>query len=455
MDLVEVSEERMARRNKLGGRFYRWLDERLNLTPIRIALLDEPIPGGASWVYVFGSVTLFFFLLQMITGMFLAIYYSPSTEHAHASIRYIMDDVTFGAYIRGLHHWGASGMMVAMGLHMLQVFLYGAYKRPRELMWVVGVVLFFITLAFGFSGYLLPWDQRAYWATQVGINMVGTLPLIGDLLVRIIRGGQELGAMTLSRFYALHTLFLPWLYVALIGLHLFILRRVGPAGPWDEQQGSRIREPFWPKQVAMDAVAIGVAFLIVAISAIGLPAPLSDPADPSDTSFTPVPEWYFLFYYELLKYLEGPLLVVGTVVLPILFFIALFLLPWIDRRRERRPASRPVVMGVGAGFLILVFSFLGLSLYEVASIPTSDPSVLRGKVLYRQLDCAGCHRIHGEGEAFAPDLSYVGETRDRGWLIKHFRDPQAVIPGSIMPNYGLNEQEQGDLTNYMLSLKHQ
>ena len=192
MDRVEVSEERVARRNTLGGRFYRWLDERLNLTPIRIALLDEPIPGGASWVYVFGSVTLFFFLLQMITGMFLAIYYSPSTEHAHASIRYIMDDVTFGAYIRGLHHWGASGMMVAMGLHMLQVFLYGAYKRPRELMWVVGVVLFFITLAFGFSGYLLPWDQRAYWATQVGINMVGTLPLIGCEGWAVARRAQSL-----------------------------------------------------------------------------------------------------------------------------------------------------------------------------------------------------------------------------------------------------------------------
>ncbi|MBI3809243.1 MAG: cytochrome b N-terminal domain-containing protein, partial [Nitrospirae bacterium] len=195
----------------MGKRIYHWFDERLKLAPVRIALLDEPIPGGASWVYVFGSLTLFFFLLQMLTGMFLAIYYSASPEQAHASIRYIMDEVPFGLFIRGLHHWGASAMMIAIGLHMLQVFLYGAYKRPRELMWVLGVVLFLITLAFGFSGYLLPWDQRAYWATQVGINIVGTIPLVGDVLVRIIRGGQQLGAMTLSRFYALHTLFLPWL----------------------------------------------------------------------------------------------------------------------------------------------------------------------------------------------------------------------------------------------------
>lgn len=437
----------------MGKRLYRWLDERLHLGPVKIALLDEPIPGGASWIYVFGSVTLFFFLLQLITGMFLAVYYSPSTEHAHASIRYLMEEVPFGQYIRSLHHWGASGMMVAIGLHMLQVFLYGAYKRPRELMWIVGVVLFILTLAFGFSGYLLPWDQRAYWATQVGINMVGTLPLAGDSLVRIIRGGQNLGAMTLSRFYALHTLFLPWLLMTLIALHLFVLRRVGPAGPWNAAQADRFREPFWPKQVAMDAAAIGMAFLVLAGLAIGLPAPLSDPANPSDTSFTPVPEWYFLFYYQLLKYLEGPWEVVGTVVLPLLFLAALFLLPWLDRRRERRPFSRPVVMGAGAGFLVMVFSFLGLSLHEMASLQQTEPSVLRGKALYKEIDCAGCHRIHGEGEAEAPDLSYVGDRRDRDWLIRHFRDPEAVVPDSEMPGFGFNEQELNDLTDYMLSLR--
>jgi ubiquinol-cytochrome c reductase cytochrome b subunit len=419
----------------VGKWLYQWLDKRLNLGPVRIALLNEPIPGGASWIYVFGSITLFFFVLQMITGMFLAIYYSPSTEHAHESIRYIMEDVPFGSFIRGLHHWGASGMMVVIGLHMLQVFLYGAYKFPREVMWVVGVVLFIITLAFGFSGYLLPWDQRAYWATQVGINMVGTLPLIGDLLVRIIRGGQNLGAMTLSRFYALHTLFLPWLVMVLVALHLFILRRTGPAGPWDKAQAARLKEPFWPKQVAMDAVAIGIAFLIIGTLAMGLPAPLSDPANPSDSSFTPVPEWYFLFYYELLKYLEGPWEVVGTVVLPILFFVLLFFLPWLDRRKERRPASRAVVMGGGAGFIVLVFFFLGLSLHGVASLPKMDPSVLRGTALYKEIDCAGCHRIHGEGQAEGPNLSYVGDRRDRE------------------PDFDFNEEDANDLTDYMLSLK--
>ncbi|MGH7275059.1 MAG: cytochrome b [Nitrospiria bacterium] len=222
-------------------RLYQWLDERIKLQPIKIKLLEEPIPGGASWIYVYGSVTLFLFVLQLITGMFLAIYYNASPDHAYDSIMYIEQEVPFGSFVRGLHHWGASLMIVAIGLHMLQVFLYGAYKRPREVMWIVGVVLFLLTLAFGFSGYLLPWDQKAYWATQVGINIVGTLPLLGDLLVRIIRCGQQLGVLTLTRFYALHTLFLPWAVVLLIALHLFILRRVGPAGPWDPQKARRIR----------------------------------------------------------------------------------------------------------------------------------------------------------------------------------------------------------------------
>jgi ubiquinol-cytochrome c reductase cytochrome b subunit len=437
----------------MGGRLYQWLDERLKLTPVRVALLEEPIPGGASWIYVFGSITLFCFLLQLVTGMFLAIYYSPSTEHAHTSIRYIMDEVPFGQLIRGLHHWGASAMMVAIGLHMLQVFLYGAYKRPRELLWVVGVVLFLLTLAFGFSGYLLPWDQRAYWATQVGINIVGTIPLVGDLLVRIIRGGQQLGAMTLSRFYALHTLFLPWLLMGFVVLHLVILRRVGPAGPWDEARGLAFSEPFWPKQVAMDAVAIGITFVIVGGLALSLPAPLSDPANPSDTSFTPVPEWYFLFYYQLLKYMKGHWEIVGTVVLPVLFYLALFLLPWLDRQPMRRPFSRPAVIGVGGVFLVAVLVLLMISMREAASLPVTDPSVPRGKVLYQQLGCAGCHRIHGTGEAVGPDLSYIGQSRDRDWLMRHFKDPQSLVPGSEMPPYELSKQELTDLTNYMVSLK--
>ncbi len=434
-------------------RLYQWLDERIKLQPIKIKLLEEPIPGGASWIYVYGSITLFLFVFQLISGMFLAIYYNPSPDHAYDSILYIEQEVHFGSFIRGLHHWGASLMIIAIGLHMLQVFLYGAYKRPRELMWIVGVFLFLITLAFGFSGYLLPWDQKAYWATQVGINIVGTIPWVGDVLVRIIRGGQQLGALTLNRFYALHTLFLPWSIVILIALHLFILRRVGPAGPWDLEKAQQISEPFYPKQVFMDAVAtLGVFILLVAL-ARGVKVPLANPANPSDVSFTPIPEWYFLFYYELLKYFHGPWQVIGTVVLPLVFYALLFLLPFLDRAPRRDLLSRKGVIICGGLFLVTVLGLLGVSIKQNISLPLSDPAVDQGKRLYAKLGCSSCHRIHGEGALVGPDLSYIGDARDADWLIRHFKNPRALVPGTIMPAYPLNDSELKQLTAYMLSLK--
>lgn len=438
----------------MASRLYEWLDSRLNLKPVERTLLDEPIPGGASWIYVFGSVTLFLFLVQALTGMFLAVYYAPTPDHAYDSIQYIEKEVLFGGFVRGLHHWGASAMVVAIGLHMLQTFLYGAYKPPREVMWMVGVVLLVLVLTFAFTGYLLPWDQTAYWATQVGINMVGTVPLVGDFAMRVLRGGDTLGALTLSRFFAFHVLFLPAVLLALVGLHLFILRRVGPAGPWTDERASLRSETFYPRQVFMDAVAIFIAFLVVATAALFVPLPLTDKADPSDTSFVPVPEWYFLFYYELLKYVHGPLEPLATWILPTLVVMIMFFWPFIDRNPARNPIRRPAALGSGAVFLVVVLSLLGLSIKNLYAVPRADPAVARGKQLYAEFGCAGCHRIHGEGGAVAPDLSFVGDTRpDREWHIKHFKDPQSVSPGSFMPKFPLTDRQLQDLTSYMLSLK--
>ncbi|ALA60344.1 cytochrome b N-terminal domain-containing protein [Nitrospira moscoviensis] len=438
----------------MPSRFYTWLDSRLRLQPVQETLLDEPIPGGASWIYVFGSATLFLFVLQAITGMFLAVYYAPTPDHAYDSIQFIEQHVAFGGFVRGLHHWGASAMVVAIGLHMLQTFLYGAYKPPRELMWMVGVGLFLLVMAFAFTGYLLPWDQTAYWATQIGINMVGTIPLVGEFLMRVMRGGDQLGALTLSRFFAVHVLFLPASLVLLVAAHLFILRRVGPAGPWTDRRAELRQEPFYPRQVYMDAVVMLGVFLIVAALAVAVPLPLTDKADPSDTSFVPVPEWYFLFYYELLKYVHGPLEPLATWVLPLLVVLIMLLWPFIDQNPSRHPVKRPIALSAGALFLLVVFSLLGVSISSLYAVPRVDPAVARGKALYAQFGCAGCHRIHGEGGAVAPDLSFVGDTRpDREWHLKHFRDPQSVSPGSFMPKFPLDDQQLNDLTSYMLSLK--
>lgn len=436
----------------MASRLYTWLDSRIRLASLERTLLDEPIPGGASWIYVFGSATLFLFMTQAVTGMFLALYYAPTPDHAYDSLRFIETEVWFGAFVRGLHHWGASAMVVAIGLHMLQVFLYGAYKAPRELLWIVGVVLFIIVLGFAFTGYLLPWDQNAYWATQVGVNMVGTVPIVGDWLASVIRGGETLGALTLSRFFALHVLFFPASLTGLIMLHLFILRRVGPAGPWRGETGKS--ESFWPRQVFMDAVVMVGLFAVVSFLAFAVPFPLADKANPSDTTFVPVPEWYFLFYYQLLKYMHGPLEPVATWILPAIFFLGLICWPFLDRNPMRNPVARPVALTAGGLFLVMVFGLLGVSIRDLYAVPRVDPAVARGKAVYGQFGCAGCHRIHGEGGAVGPDLSFVGDTRpERAWHLQHFRDPQSVSPGSIMPKFPLTQEQLNDLTAYMLSLK--
>ena len=439
----------------MASRIYEWLDSRLNLKAVEHSLLDEPIPGGASWIYVFGSATLFLFILQAITGMFLAVYYAPTPDHAYDSVQFIENQVTFGWFVRGLHHWGASGMVVAVGLHMLQVFLYGAFKPPREMMWMVGVGLFLLVMGFAFTGYLLPWDQTAYWATQVGINMVGTVPLVGDLVVKVLRGGESLGALTLSRFFAVHVLFLPALIIMGVMLHLFILRRVGPAGPWDEKKAAAGSETFYPRQVYMDAVVMLGVFGIIAVLAIFVPFPLADKANPSDTSFVPVPEWYFLSYYELLKHVHGPLEPFATWVLPGMAILVMLLWPLLDWQKTiRAPASRPVGMALAVVFLVTVFSLLGVSLKNLYAVKRVDPGVAHGQALVAYLGCNGCHRIHGTGGGIGPDLSFVGDRRpDREWHLKHFRNPQSVSPGSIMPKFPLTDQELQDLTSYMLSLR--
>ena len=439
----------------MATRIYEWLDSRLKLKSLENTLLDEPIPGGASWIYVFGSATLFLFILQAITGMFLAVYYAPTPDHAYDSVQFIENQVTFGWFVRGLHHWGASGMVIAVGLHILQVFLYGAFKPPRETMWMVGVVLFLLVMGFAFTGYLLPWDQTAYWATQVGINMVGTVPLVGDFFMKVMRGGETLGALTLSRFFAVHVLFLPALIIMGIMLHLFILRRVGPAGPWDERKAAAGSETFYPRQVYMDAVVMLGVFVVLALLAVLVPFPLADKANPSDTSFVPVPEWYFLFYYELLKHVHGPLEPFATWVLPVIVVSVILLWPFLDwQKTVRAPASRPAGMAVFAVFLITVFSLLGVSLKNLYGVKRIDPGIAHGQTLFTSLGCTGCHRIHGTGGAIGPDLSYEGDVRpDREWHMKHFRDPQSVSPGSIMPKFPLTDAELHDLTSYVLSLK--
>ena len=210
-----------------------WVDERTSLSGGLRWLMFRKVPKGTNWFYTLGSATLFAFLSQAVTGVFLAMYYDPSPIHAYESARYITNEVFLGQFVRGMHKWGATVMMILIFLHMGRVFFYGAYKYPRELTWIIGVVLMILTLVMGFTGYLLPFDQRAYWATIVGVNINGTGPLIGPYLSDFLRGGGEFGATTLSRFYAIHMLLVPGAIIALIGAHLYLVTKLGTtAPPW-------------------------------------------------------------------------------------------------------------------------------------------------------------------------------------------------------------------------------
>jgi ubiquinol-cytochrome c reductase cytochrome b subunit len=309
---------------------------------------------------------------------------------------------------------------------------------------------------FAFTGYLLPWDQKAYWATVVGTNVAGTVPVVGGLLLRIVRGGQELGAFALSRFFAIHTYILPWSLAALAGLHILLLERAGAGGSWDPAKRTPERsEPLFPNQLFRDAIFMALVFLTLAVLATLFPAPLEPQADPTDSSYNPRPEWYFYFVFQMLKIFEGRFEVVCTVVLPTIAVIGLLLLPFLDRSPDREPSKRKAMLAVAAFTVVTVISLTiaGARAPIVNAPAVTGPSVIAGRTLYEQNGCAACHSIHGKGGKIGPDLTHVGGTHDAAWHLRHFKDPQSVSPGSMMPKIVLTDKELGELTDYMLSLK--
>jgi quinol-cytochrome oxidoreductase complex cytochrome b subunit len=207
-------------------KLFAWLDERLGLMDLYKNVLDRPEPKG-NWWNTLGSASLFLFLLQGVTGIFLAVYYTPSPDHAYDSIQYIMNQVAFGWLVRGIHHWGSSLMVLVVFIHMIRVFVTASYKYPRELTWLIGVGLLLLTLGMGFTGYLLPWNQQAFWATTVGTSIAGSVPFVGDFILKALRGGTDLSALTLSRFFAAHIWMFPALLALLIGAHLYLIIKHG------------------------------------------------------------------------------------------------------------------------------------------------------------------------------------------------------------------------------------
>jgi ubiquinol-cytochrome c reductase cytochrome b subunit len=340
----------------------RWLDQRTAVKELWRGALDEPIRGGARWAYVFGSTLAFLFALQAITGILLSIYYVPSADHAHASVTFIQKAVRGGALVRGLHAYGASAMIVLVVAHVAQTFLFGAYKQRRELVWIVGGLLLLLILAFAFTGYLLPWDQEAYFATRVGVSIAGEVPLVGPAQRRVMLGGNDLTSLTLSRFFAVHVLVLPLLLGILTVVHVYLFRRAGPAGPFHSQSDRRV-DRFFPKQLLKDSIAALLVFGALLALAQFLPARLGPEAD-TTSNFLARPPWYFLPLFELLKFFPGRLSLIPTVILPGALFTLIFLLPFVDRRAERNPFRRPVATALFIFILAGSVSLGALAKYQ-------------------------------------------------------------------------------------------
>jgi ubiquinol-cytochrome c reductase cytochrome b subunit len=444
--------------------FSEWLDHRTGVqSAVRQFLLEE-IPASSGWQQVFGSIAVFLFLVQSFTGALLAFNYAPTPGDAYNSLRYILTELTGGRLIRGLHHWGASMMIVVVVLHMVQVFLYGAYKKPREATWIVGVVLMLVTLAYGLTGYLLPWDNRAYWGTVVTTQIAGQAPIVGPYLTRLLGGGPGVGVVTFARFYGMHVLLLPPATVLLIVLHVFLVRKHGVAPePGDELLP---KKPFFPQQVFKDTVAIFIAFAILFTLALVARVPLEQLADPTDTSYIPRPEWYFLFLFQTLKLFPGPLEVIGSVILPGLAILSLILVPFIDRSHLVKVTRRTFAIGA---VLLAAIGWGGLTTAAIATTPKPQPAAeidysaptdwmqlspqeMAGVAYFRQENCESCHAVGDGASKVGPDLTQTSIHRDAAWMIQHFKRPSAMRPGSSMPPIQLSDAQLNSLAAFLLKL---
>jgi ubiquinol-cytochrome c reductase cytochrome b subunit len=425
-----------------------WLDDRSGWRKVRSVLLDEPLPAGTGWFFTLGSVLLGLLGVQLLTGAFLTLYYAPTPDHAYESIRFISSGFA-GRLVRGLHHYGASFIVVAVVVHLLRVVAFASYKRPRELTWISGVLLLLIILKFALTGYLLPWDQRAYWATVVTINIARLTPVVGDAIATALQGGASIGALTLTRWYALHVIFLPALLLLLVVTHLVLMRRQGISGPVRPRSEPAFR--FYPAQTARDVVVVTLVFaLLTAFSWHGAPA-LEAPADPADASYVPRPEWYFLGLFQLLKYFPGHWEVVGALVLPGLALTLLALLPWIDRSPHREPQRRRLALLTAAVAFGAVVSLTALGWRDrPMNAPEAEwsPREIGGRRLAANRSCDRCHV---EGGAADP-LEQPSVGRGPEWLSGHVGDPEMIAPGLREPPVTVTEREAAAIVAYVYQL---
>ncbi len=344
-----------------------WLDDRIDLEGLMAFARHKTVPSHRHSVwYYFGGVTLFLFIIQVVSGILLLFYYRPGEDTAFESIRFLMTKVQFGWLMRSIHSWSANLMVLAAAIHMFSVYLTKAYRRPREITWITGVLLFFMSLAFGFSGYLLPWNELAYFATKVGTDIAGSVPLIGGPIMELLRGGEQVSGATLSRFFGFHVALFPAIFTVLLAIHLIMVQKQGmstPIGHENEEEQRTI--PFFPNFFLRDVLLWLIVLNILAILAVFFPWELGEKADAFAAAPAGIlPEWYFLFMFQVLKLLPSHVLFFEGEVFGVLMFgtaMTLWIfIPFFDRKSQRGQEGRLFsFIGIGVIMFILFFTILG------------------------------------------------------------------------------------------------
>ena len=430
--------------NQRLSRVFDWLDNRVGISDYVIPLLTHIVPRNARWWYVFGSATLTAFIVQIASGIALAMAYVPGGGEAFESLKYITEQAPLGSVLRGMHYFGASAMVVLVVIHMMQVFLHATYKFPREMNWMSGVVLLFVVLGMGFTGQLLRWDANGVWSVTVAAEMAGRAPIVGPAIAHLILAGETVGGSTLSRFYVLHVFVLPGLIITGIGLHLLLLFRHGvsempnvnePVNPATykteyEKRLKRTGVAFWPHAAWRDIVFSTFVVAIIMGCAIFVGAPSVDhPPDPSSIDANPMPDWYFWWYFAILSMLPASLETWVILGAPVVGFLALFTIPLLSNRGHRAPSKRPLALGVLAagvvGWAVLtIYGYrepwspdFGVQPLPTDVVGTSQGEIAEGAKLMHAKGCLYCHNIDGHGGHRGPELTYIGDELTRNELI--------------------------------------